>query len=346
MGAQNMTKKFGVLPSGKFCHLYTISCGGIEAKIADIGATLVSLQLPDRNGRSADVVLGYDSGGEYIQNDGCLGAVVGRYANRIGGARFCLKGREVCLNANEGGNSLHSGPDYWFFRLWRVESHGKDRITLCLTTPDADQGFPGSGEVRVTYLLEKNSLTVRYEGTFDQDTLFNPTQHAYFNLAGQDQGERAMDQVLWVRASRFTEVDHRAIPTGRILEVAGTALDFRHPRILGRGWKKDPLVGPLGGIDHNLILDPAEKDAPAARLRDPGSGRTMTVYTDCPGLQVYCANYLNVMGKGGVRYGPNSGLCLETQFFPDSPNHPHWPQCTVQAGTTATRTTRFLFGAE
>ena len=340
-----MEEKFGVLPSGKIARPYTISCGLLTAQIADIGATLVKLLVPDREGCLADVVLGYDTAGEYRAKDGCLGAVVGRHANRMGRARFCLEGQEICLEANEGPNNLHSGPDFWFRRLWTVECHRDNEIAFSLETPDGDQGFPGGGRVLVTYRLEGNGLTVRYEGMFDRDTLFNPTQHSYFNLAGHDRCDRAMEQTLWVRASRFTPVDGASIPTGKTAPVDGTALDFRQPRVIGTGWEKDPLTGPQGGIDHNFILDSAGTEAPAAELADPASGRVMTVYTDCPGIQVYCANFLDTTGKGGVPYPRNSGVCLETQFYPDSPNHPQWPQCIVPAHTKVVRTTRFVFSA-
>ncbi len=338
-----MVKKFGNLPTTGETHLYTIHSGPYQASFTDLGATWVSFLAPDWEGKLADVVLGFDSAGEYVANSGHLGAVVGRYANRIGGAAFTLGGERVLLSANEGRNNLHSGPDYWGQRRWQVEHHTADSITFGLFSPHADQGFPGGGRVLVTYALSGGSLTVTYQARFDRDTVFNPTQHAYFNLAGQDQPERAMEQSLTVHAARYTPVDGENIPTGQLLPVAGTALDFTRPRVLGKGLENEPLLQPQRGLDHNFVLDCPGLDCPAAELRCDWSGRRLTVFTDCPGLQVYTANYLEAVGKAGVRYMPNAGVCLETQFFPNSVNVPHWPQCAVRAGEEVVRRSRFVF---
>lgn len=341
-----MTQDFGILSSGEAAHLYTIADGGPVASISDLGATLVSLLAPGRDGQLADVVLGFDSARDYLINGGCLGAVVGRNANRVGGAAFPLHGETVRLTPNEGPNNLHSGPDFWYHRLWKVERRTERDIRLSLDTPHGDQGFPGSGHVAVTYRMAGNRLEITYEGCFDRDTVFNMTNHAYFNMAGQDRPQEAMEQALWLRASRYTQVDGGSIPTGQSPQVAGTALDFRTPRVIGRGLERDPLLAPQGGIDHNFLLDEGDLNAPAARLTHPASGRTLTVYTSCPGVQVYCANGLEAVGKGGVRYGRNSGVCLETQFYPDSMNHPHWPQPLAPANTPVCSTTVFAFTAE
>lgn len=336
-----MVEIFGILPNGQTAKLYTICSGAVTVRVTDLGATLVGVLAPDRQGQVRDVVLGYDTPRGYLENGGFLGAVVGRNANRIGHSRLTVSGSPVALTPNEGPNNLHSGPDFWSTRLWRVEAASETAVTFGLTTEDGDQGFPGAGEVRVTYALTDRRLTVTYEGRFDRDTVFNMTNHAYFNLAGQDKPRAAMAQELTLRAEGFTEVDEASIPTGRILPVAGTALDFRTPTALGTGREREPLLAPQGGIDHNFVLDGGE--GPAARLCDPASGRVLTVYTDCPGIQVYCANSLDAPGKGGVRYGRNSGVCLETQFYPDSANHPEWPQPFVKAGEQAHSETTFVF---
>lgn len=340
-----MVEIFGTLPNGQTARLYTIYGGGLTVRVTDLGATLVSVLAPDRAGQPEDVVLGYDTPQGYLENGGFLGAMVGRNANRVGASRLTVSGTPVALTPNEGPNNLHSGPDFWSSRLWAVEEATEEAVTFALSTPDGDQGFPGAGEVRVTYRLTGNRLTVTYEGRFDRDTVFNMTNHAYFNLAGQSNPQAAMTQMLTLRAAGFTEVDGGSIPTGRILPVAGTALDFRTPKALGTGREHDPLLAPQGGIDHNFVLDGRDFTLPAARLQDPASGRTLTVYTDCPGIQVYCANFLEATGKGGIRYGRNSGVCLETQFYPDSVNHPQWPQPFVKAGQTARSETAFVFEA-
>lgn len=341
-----MVKKFGNLPTIGETHLYTIHSGTYQARFTDLGATWVSFLAPDRSGQLADVILGFDSAQAYVRSSGHLGAVVGRHANRTRGAVFVLDGKEVRLQANEGGNNLHSGPDYWHLRRWSVEQHTADTITFGLDSPHGDQGFPGAGHIQVTYALSDGSLTVTYRARFDRDTIFNPTQHAYFNLAGQEHPERALSQYLTVHAARFTPVDGTSIPTGDIHPVAGTALDFTSPRVIGRGLENDPLLQPQRGLDHNFVLDCPGLDTPAATLSCRWSGRRLTVFTNCPGIQVYAANYLDAVGKAGVRYTPNSGICLETQFFPNSVNVPLWPQCTVRAGDVVTRMTRFVFDLE
>ncbi|MFR1753915.1 MAG: aldose epimerase family protein [Oscillospiraceae bacterium] len=336
-----MTQSFGSLPGGEAARLYTICGGGITAGISDFGATLVRLLVPDRNGRAGDVALGFDTAGDYLKYGGCLGATVGRNANRVGGSCLNVGEKTVRLTPNEGPNNLHSGPDYWYHRMWMVDRLTESAITLALETPDGDQGFPGAGRVEVTYALTGGALRITYRGIFDQDTLLNMTNHTYFNLAGEDRPEAAMEQTLQIQAERFTQVDEASIPTGRLLPVAGTALDFRRPKALKQD-QEDSLLAPQGGIDHNFVLDPGE--GPAARLVSRETGRILSVYTDCPGIQVYTANFLEARGKGGRVYGRRSGVCLETQFYPDSSNHPQWPSPLVRAGEEKTSVTELVFG--
>ena len=337
-----MEKFFGKLPSGETATLYTISCGAIRAAVTDYGATLVSLLVPDKAGRTADVVLGYDNcEGYHTANGACLGATVGRNANRLQGARFQLNGKAYSLTPNEGNNNLHSGPDFFFQRLWALVSHTENAVTLELNSPHGDQGFPGNAVIHVTYSLDAdNGLHIVYEAKCDQDTVFNFTNHSYFNLAGQEQTQKAMDQLLTIPGRFFNPDDAENIPTGELRPVDGTPMDFRTPKPIGRdiGQDYEPLCL-QGGYDHNWEV----YRNPCAILSDPESGRTMEVSTDCPGIQVYAGNYLNETGKGGIFYGKRTGVALETQFYPDSLHHPQWPQPITKAGETYRSETVYRF---
>lgn len=330
-----MKKSFGNLPDGRPVSLYTISAGRLSAAVSDLGATLVSLWVD-----GVDVVLGYDDASGYLTNDGFLGAVVGRNANRIQGSAFPLNGEIVQLTPNEGGNNLHSGPDCWNTRLLDVVEVTGNTIRLRLDSPHGDQGFPGNATVTVTYAIENDGLKVVYDAVSDRDTVFNLTNHAYFNLAGENHPEKALDQILTVNADCFNPDDAQNIPTGEMRHVEGTPFDFRTPKALGRdiGADYEPLHL-QGGYDHNFVI----RANPCAVLTDPESGRTMTVSTDCPGVQVYTANFLNVTGKNGLFYGKRSSVCLETQFAPNSVNHPEWPQPFVKAGVPYHSETVFQF---
>ena len=337
-----MKDSFGVLPSGEQATLYTISWGKISASVTDYGATLVRLMVPDCHGKLADVVLGYDDAGGYAQGGAFLGAVVGRNANRLKGAAFSLDGREFHLAANENGNNLHSGPDCFHTRMWTVEDFTESAITLRLDSANGDQGFPGNAVIRVRYALESgNVLRITYDAVCDRDTIFNLTNHSYFNLAGHDHPERAMDQILTLPARVFVPADAQSIPTGELRPVAGTPMDFRVPKAIGRDIEADYDALVLqGGYDHNyeVFCDPC------AILSDPVSGRTLAISTDCPGIQFYAGNFLNEDGKNGVHYGKRSGVALETQFYPDSLHHPEWLQPVTRAKTPYHSETRYQFG--
>ena len=325
-----MKKNFGILPSGEEASLYTISCGGITAGISDYGATLVSLLVPDSAGSLADVVLGCDDCVGYAVGGGCLGATVGRNANRIQGASFRLNGKDYTLTPNENGNNLHSGPDLYFKRMWKLVSHTDTAVTLELNSPHGDQGFPGNAVIRVTYYLDaEGGLHISYDAVCDQDTVFNMTNHSYFNLRGHEHTDTAMDQVLTLPARFFNPDDAEAIPTGELRSVEGTPMDFRVPKPIARDLHADYECLKLqGGYDHNYEVF----CNPCAQLSDPVSGRSMAVYTDCPGVQFYAGNFLDDQGKDGVYYGKNSGVALETQFYPDALHHPDWPQPITKAG--------------
>ena len=326
-----MKKFFGRLPDGSEASLYTISRGGITATVTDYGAHLVSLLVPDKDGRVADVVLGYDDANGYRTGNGAfLGAVVGRNANRIAGSSFPLNGRAVNLTPNEGTTNLHSGPNNFYLRMWQVEECTETSIRLRLNSPHGDQGFPGSAVIRVTYALdERKGLHIIYDADCDRDTVFNMTNHSYFNLAGQENTEAAMDQILCIPGRFFNPDDEKNIPTGELRNVAGTPFDFRTPKPIGRdiGADYEPLHL-QGGYDHNFEAF----CNPCAYLSDPVSGRTMAVYTDCPGIQFYAGNFLDETGKGGIYYGKRTGVALETQFYPDAVHHPEWPQPITKAG--------------
>ena len=325
-----MKESFGTLPSGEIAYLYTIFCGRLTAAVTDYGAALVRLLVPDREGVLADVVLGYDSAEGYRTGGSYLGATVGRNANRLKNACFVLNRKTYALTPNENGNNLHSGPDTYHTRLWKVVSHAADAITLELNSPDGDQGFPGNAVIHVTYALDHSgSLHILYDAVSDKDTVFNLTNHSYFNLAGHDRTEAAMDQLLTLPARYFCPDDAENIPTGELRSVAGTPMDFRAPKPLGQdiGADYEPLKL-QGGYDHNFEI----WCNPCAILADPVSGRSMAVYTDCPGIQVYSGNFLKESGKGGVYYGSRTGIALETQFAPDALHHPDWPQPVTKAG--------------
>lgn len=336
-----MKENFGLTPSGEEAFLYTISCGELTASITNYGAALVRLLVPGRDGSIADVVLGCDDASGYYPGGSCLGATVGRNANRIGGAAFPLNGKIVTLEENDNHNNLHSGPDGWNLRLWEVESVSQNAIRLRLDSPDGDQGFPGNATVRVTYTLEApGTLRITYDAVSDKDTVFNLTNHSYFNLAGHQNVDRALDQELTLPGRFFTASDEQNIPTGELRPVDETPMDFRIPKSLRRDIEQD--YAPLhlqNGYDHNWEVF----CSPCAILHDPESNRTMTVHTDCPGIQVYSGNFLNDNGKDGVYYGKRSGVALETQFFPDSVNHPEWAQPFVKAGEKYHSVTSYRF---
>ena len=327
-----MKQSFGHLATGEQAFLYTISCGGLTATVSDFGAHLVSLLVPNRDGAVEDVVLGFDDAEGYRNaNGGFLGAIVGRNANRIAGSSFMLGDTRVRLTPNEGPNNLHSGPNPFHLRFWQVERHTENSITLRLNSPRGDQGFPGNAIIRVTYTLEHDAaLHIEYDAVADQDTVFNLTNHSYFNLAGHQHTDAAMAQELTIPGRFFNPDDAANIPTGELRSVIGTPFDFRQPKPIGRDIGADyECLRLQGGYDHNFEVF----CNPCAILRDPESNRSMAVYTDCPGIQFYAGNFLNETGKNGIYYGKRSGVALETQFYPDSVNHPEWPQPFTKAGT-------------
>lgn len=338
-----MTREFfGVLPDGTEAHLYTIRGGNLTATVSDYGAHLVSLFVPDRNGNMADVVLGFDDANGYrTGNGGFLGAIVGRNANRIQNSSFMMDDMKIRLIPNENENNLHSGPDFFYQRMWELVRCGDDFITLRLVSPQGDQGFPGRAIIDVTYSLKsKGELHIQYKAISNRDTVMNLTNHSYFNLAGHDKTDKAMAQQLILPARFFCPDDVDNIPTGELRSVGGSPMDFRAPKTFARDI--EAAYEPLhfqGGYDHNFEVF----CNPCAILIDPESGREMAVHTDCPGIQLYTGNFLNETGKGGIRYGFRTGVALETQFFPDAVHHPEWKQPFLKQDEVYSSTTVYQF---
>lgn len=325
-----MKMDFGTTKNGQKAYLYEITWGPIKAQISDYGAALVRLYVPDSKGNTADVVLGFSSVEGY-EKDGYFGATVGRNANRVGKGSFVMGGRIIQMPTNDNGNNLHSGPDSFAYRLWRVDKHTENSIRFCLDSPDGDQGLPGNASVSVTYTLEApGALRLSYDAVSDKDTVFNLTNHTYFNMAGHDHPEKAMAQTLMLTARHYTPDDPESIPTGELKCVENTPMDFRQPKPIGRDIQEDyPCLKLQGGYDHNFEV----YTNPCAVLTDPESGRTMSVSTDLPGIQFYSGNYLKgEAGKDGVIYIHRGAVALETQYYPDSVNHPEWAQPFFKAG--------------
>lgn len=350
--------KFGELLDGRTVYQYTLSNKkGVSASFLDLGGIWTSMMAPDREGRFEDVILGYDSVEACLRNGGHLGEIVGRNANRIGGARFTLNGMAYELAANNGPNNLHSGPDFYRNRIWEAGvtektggEEGPVSITFSLDSPDGDQGYPGNARISVVYTLtEESELKIRYHLVCDQDTVANMTNHSYFNLAGHKSGG-AMNQLVWIDADYFTPTDEVAIPSGELRPVAGTPMDFTIKKPIGRDIDNDCEQLRFGhGYDHNWVLNHKEgKLALSAKAWDPVSGRAMEVYTDLPGIQFYTANYLEaeIPGKEGVIYGPRQGYCFETQYFPNAVNTPGFPSPVLKEGKEYGTTTIYKFMVE
>ena len=344
---------FGVLADGREVLEYTLANGaGMTVKTINYGATITSLSVADREGESRDVVLGYDSIGGYVNGTGYFGAVVGRYGNRIGKGQFQLDGEQYQLAINNGENQLHGGNIGFNKVLWDaevLEESDLPAIRFTYISKDGEEGYPGTVTLKVTYTVtDDNALRIEYEGVTDKTTILNPTQHSYFNLSGNF-AETILDHELVIEADRFTPVDAGLIPTGELLPVEGTPLDFRQSHPIGARID-DPFEQlALGnGYDHNWVLrnytEPGQIHK-AAELYDPVSGRLMTVYTDQPGIQFYSGNFLDgsATGKNGIAYGHRTGLCLETQVFPDSPNKPDFPSATLKPGQVYRQTTIYQF---
>lgn len=322
--------------SSGFC--LRITQGETYVDIVPFGASIRSIVIPDRAGVLRDVCLGYEGVMDYAAQGGCLGSVVGRYANRIAGAGFTLNGRSYPLLANEGPNTLHGGGFGWHKRWWALEPRGEDTVVCRLDSPDDDEGFPGRVQAEVAYTWKDGALSIDYAAKSDADTVLNLTNHSYFNLAGQEGGEVG-DHLLTLRAQRFTPVGPNKIVGGELRAVAGTAWDLRAPAVLKDRWEHPDLGG---GFDHNYCLD--EGPGAAATLSCPRTGIVMEMTTDQPGCQLYTAGGLSPRpGKGGAHYGPRHGVCLEAQNYPNAVNIPAFPSPLVKAGETWRSKTVYRF---
>lgn len=336
---------------GKTTGLYTLTnANGLEACITNYGGRVVSLMVPDKNGTLQDVVLGHDSIADYINIDGNFGALIGRYGNRINKGRFSLDGTEYNLPQNNFGHCLHGGEKGFHHSVWDVAQVSDSSITLHLLSPDGYAGFPANVDVDVTYTLsDDNALRIAYKATADKPTILNLTNHSYFNLSG-DPSHDILSENLFIAASSFTPIDSSFMTTGEIRPVEGTPFDFRTSKAIGADIESDcrQLANGLG-YDHNFVLDdPDNISAVAARLSDPVTGIVMEVLTDEPGIQFYAGNFLDgtIKGKRGIAYPRRSGVCLETQHFPDSPNKPQWPSVVVMPGEQYTSNCIYRFSTE
>jgi len=347
-------QNFGKIPDGTPVDLYTLAnTQGLTVKITNYGATVVSLEVPDRDGNPGDVTLGYDSLEDYISGPCYFGCIAGRYANRIGGGRFRLNDTEYILAQNDGQNHLHGGIQGFDKAVWQAREIENDDglgLNLSYLSRDGEEGYPGNLSVTVVYTAtDKNELRIEFNAAADKPTIVNLTHHSYFNLAGAGAGD-TLGHELMINADRFTPVDRTLIPTGELKSVKGTPLDFTRPTVIGaRLDSGDEQLQIAGGYDHNWVLN---KDAAgpclAARAFERDSGRTLEVYTTQPGLQFYSGNFMEnqIAAKAGQIYNHRGGFCLETQHFPDSPNRPEFPSTVLDPGSTYEHTTIYKFATE
>jgi aldose 1-epimerase len=343
------SQPFGKLPDGTAVEIFTLSDGAFEARVTNFGGVLVSMKTPDRNGKAADVVLGFDDLDGYYGNfngpaNAFIGATIGRYANRIAHGSFALDGKKYSLPVNNGPNTLHSGPHAFNNVVWNAKAI-PNGVELRYLSKDGDAGFPGNLTAVVRYTLIKGDLRIDYSATTDKDTVLNLTNHSYFNLTGS--GDILGDQLI-LHASRFTPVNSELIPTGELKSVEGTPLDFRQAHAVGERINANDEQLHLGhGYDFNWVIDGSGggKLVEAAEAYDPASGRVLKVLTDQPGIQFYSGNFLDgsIKGKGGQAYQQHAALCLETQHFPDSPNHPDFPTTELKPGERYHTVTVFSF---
>ncbi len=340
-------QKIAESPKGEDIFKVTLESGPYTVQILNLGATIQSLIVPDRDGKKRDIVLGFEDPFEYLGHSAYFGQVVGRFANRIKDAAFTLNDRTYKLDANDGKNSLHSGSANWGWRLWAIEPfewEEKPGVVLSITSQAGEGGFPGSVTATVSYLLdgESGQLRLEYEATASEETPMNLTNHSYFNLAGAGSGT-ILHHDVQLFCDRYVEVDDHAIPTGKVLGVEQTPFDFRKSKAVGLD------IETAGGYDHCFILsDERSELRPAATVYDPGSGRMMEIFTTLPSLQFYTSNFLDgsTVGKGGVPYQKHAGMCFETQYYPDSPNQAHFPNAIFGPDRPYRHTTVFAFSTK
>jgi aldose 1-epimerase len=345
---------FGATPDGQPIELITLTnANGMEVRAMTYGGIILSIKVPDRTGTIADVVLGHDDAAGYFDNAPYFGAIVGRYGNRIARGTFALDGTTYTLATNNGDNHLHGGKTGWDKAMWHAATFDDQRsvgVTLAHSSADGDEGYPGRVDATVTYTLsDANELRVDYGATTDKPTPINLTQHTYFNLATAGAGT-VLNHQLMINADRYTPVDDGLIPTGELAGVEETPFDFRQATAIGaRIDQKNTQLERGRGYDHNFVLNRSTEGLGlAARVVEPNTGRTLEVLTTEPGVQFYSGNFLDgtIAGKGGVKYPRRGGFCLETQHFPDSPNHPNFPSTVLRPGQTYKTSTVFRFGVQ
>jgi aldose 1-epimerase len=354
MAAVAVTKAdFGKLPDGKAVDVYTLKNADLEVRITNYGARIVSLMTKDRDGKMGDVVLGYNSVDGYVAEAAAnkktyFGAIVGRYGNRIRDGKFSIDGKTYQIPPNNNGMALHGGPHGFDEKLWTAKQI-PDGVEMSLVSPDGDMGFPGTLTAHVRYTLVGSAIHINYSATTDKPTVTNLTNHSYFNLSGEGSGT-ILGEVMQINADGYTPVDAVLIPVGGVKPVAGTPFDFRKATEIGaRINDANDQLKIAGGYDHNWVLNGANGQMKvAAKVVDPKSGRVLTVSTTQPGVQFYSGNFLDgsYTGKAGAKYVKNSGLCLETQHYPDSPNQPAFPTTLLKPGETLHTETIFAFSVQ
>ncbi|RMI45161.1 aldose epimerase family protein [Streptomyces triticirhizae] len=341
-------ERFGELEDGTEVQRWTLANGGIRLGVLNFGGIVQTLEVPDRDGESVNISLGFAELDPYLGDSPYMGALIGRYGNRIAAGRFTLDGTEYQVPVNDGPNSLHGGTQGFDKRIWDVNPNGRSGLTLTYSSPDGEMGYPGTLDVRVDYTLtDDGEFRIDYEATTDAPTVLNLTNHTYFNLAGEGNGG-VYDHKLSLAAGRFTPVDEVLIPTGELASVGGTPFDFRRGKTIGEDIRESHQQILYGqGFDHNFVLDKGITRRPErfAQLYERRSGRLMTVSTTEPGVQFYSGNFLDgtLVGTSGRAYRQGDGLCLETQHFPDSPNQPDFPSTVLRPGETYRSTTVYAF---
>ncbi len=346
---------FGKKPCGSEVYAYTLTNkNGASVKILTMGGIIQSLLVPDRDGKLADVVLGFDNLEGYLKDNGYHGAIIGRYCNRIANGRFTLNGITYQLALNENGKvHLHGGNVGFNKKIWETvpyEKVGEQGVIMTTVSEDAEENYPGTLRVKVTYsFTDENELKIHYEATCDQDTVINMTNHAYFNLGGCDSGS-VFDHELMIDSKAITEINDKLIPTGKLYSIEGTPFDFNLPTAIGAriGDTSDSQMALIGGYDHNYVLDSDGTQKKAVELYDEKTGRVMSVITDQPSVQLYTAVALNgeIPMKGGMKQAPGLAVCLETQHAPDSPNHDNFPSTKLRVGEKYDTTTIYAFGVK
>jgi len=348
MHAAVQQSSWGATSDGQKVGLFVLSSSDLRVQLTSYGARIVSIEAPDRKGVRTDVVLGHDNLAAYTSNpQDYFGATVGRYGNRIAKGTFQLQGKSYQIPLNNKGNALHGGPQGFSTKVWQARTMGDDRVEFTLVSPDGDMGFPGKLTVHVLYTLSGKSLRIDYTADTSKPTILNLINHTYFNLRGEASGD-VLKQRLVINADSFTPVDTTLIPIGTLQSVKGTPFDFREVTSIGdRIDVPDEQLKRAGGYDHNFVLIRGVYELhKAAVALDPESGRTLTVLTTEPGVQFYSGNSLSGTSKGyaGTRYAKHDGFCLETQHYPDSPNHANFPSTQLLPGQTFHSTTVFVFG--